>query len=228
LAGTAGTAAAKGKPPAPHPVHRPAPHPVHMVPRHLAFPKVTHHPRPIVYRIPAQHARHTATRIAHQPVRHTAIRTVHRYPVRRVPYRFVRRPRSFGLYGYNNYYYPRRYLWRTNYNRGYGALQRRRARVIGGIVEGVQASPTGGTLLVKVHRSRYGRFRYARRNAAFGSAASLRRFHLSNGTLYEVMTMPPRGGTVLDLHKGEHVQILTHAHLANTAQMVRVSRLLRR
>jgi hypothetical protein len=169
LTAAAGTASAKGKPPAPHapahrpampkPPHLPAVHPFHLAPRHIPLPRVTHHPRPMVYHGPIRPVRLSTTRIVRQPVRHTAIRTVHRYPVRRVPFRFARRLNYYGMYGYTYSSYPRRYLWRTHYSRGYGALQRRRPRIIGGILESVQGVPGNGILVVRAFRPRSSRFR---------------------------------------------------------------------
>jgi glycosyltransferase involved in cell wall biosynthesis len=170
--------AAKGNPPAPRPAHKPpvpkppplphlpkppprlpVPHPAHAAPRHLPPPRVTHHPRPIVYHGLVHHVRRSATPIVRQPVRHAAIRTVHRYPVHRLPFRFVHRWwYNTGFYGYNYSSYRGRYWWR-NYNRGYGALQRRRPHVIGGIVESVQGGLGNGILVVKAFRPRSSRFR---------------------------------------------------------------------
>lgn len=172
LGAAAAAPVAKGHPPAPHPAFKPphlpklpppprlpVPHPPHVMPRYPIPPRVNHHPRPMVYRGTVPHVRHAATRIVRQPVRHAAIRTVHRYPVHRRPFRFVRRPHFYGVYGHPYSYYPRRNGWRPNYNRGYGALQRRGPRVIGGIVESVQGIPGNGLLLVKVFRPRSSRFR---------------------------------------------------------------------
>lgn len=197
--------------------HFPKPPPIRMAPAHFPHSKVIHHPRPIVYRGPV-HMRHLPNRFVHHPGRRMAFRTVHRYPVHRFPRRFVRRPYYYyGHRRYSYFYYPGRYRWRTNYyNRGYGLW---RPRVIGGIVQSVQGLPGGGTLMVRVPRSRYGRFRYA---GAGRGATTVRRFLLNPATLYEVMTIPPRGGTIADLHRGERVLILTHTHTANTAQKVSV------
>lgn len=200
---------------------KPRPHHVRPVPINVPRPRVSHHPRPAVHRIPVHHARNPATRIVRQPVRRTAIRTVHRYPVHRLPRRFVRRPHHFGHRRYSYSYYPGRYRWRSNhYNRGRSSGRR---GIVGGIVESVQGNLGNGTLLVKVHRSRSSRFRYARNNAAGRGATSLRRFHLNGGTLYQVMTIPPRVGTMADLRRGERVLIQTHPNTGHTAQKVVVS-----
>ncbi|HTU88537.1 MAG TPA: hypothetical protein VMF69_00430 [Gemmataceae bacterium] len=223
------------RPPAPHIVHKPphlpAPHPVHMAARHLSATKVTHHRRPAVHRHPVPNARRGAARSVRQPGRQTMVRRTHRYPVHRVQRRFVRRPyyvggRNFGVrrrYTYS--YYPGRYLWRTsNYNLGYGVGRRRGQRGIAGIVESVQGIAGNGTLVLRVVRPRSSRFRYARTNAGAGwGATSLHRFRLNNGTLYHVMTAPPRGGTIADLHKGEHVLVLTHTNTGGAAHVVQVS-----
>lgn len=215
----AGSKAPPRRPPAPHRVHRP--------PIHVPHIRVTHHPRPAVHRIAVHRVRHAPNRIVRQPVRRTAIRTIHRYPVHRVQRRFVRRPyysgRHFGVRRYTYSYYPRRYAWRTNhYNRGYG-VRRRHPRAIGGIVEAVQGNALNGMLLVKVIRSRSSRFRYARVHAGGWGATSLHRFHLNGGTSYAIMTIPPRVGTIADLHKGERVLVLTPAKSANIALRVQAS-----
>jgi hypothetical protein len=162
-----------------------------------------------------------------QPVRRALIRTVHRYPVRRVPYRFARRWYYPGFYGYGSahYHYWGRYWWRNHYYLGsYGRWHRRRHHVFGGIVESVQGNLGNGIMLVRVLRPRCSRFRWARGASVAGLAAtSLNRFVLTNGTAFEVMTNPPRLGTIADLHKGAHVLIRPHASLANTAQRVQVS-----
>lgn len=194
------------------------PNPFLRGPAHFPHTKVIHYPRPSVHRGSLPHMRLGTTRMVRQPFRGTTIRRIHRYPVHRLPHRFVRRPYHFyGHRRYSYFYYPGRYRWRTNrYNRGYGVL---RPRVVGGIVESVQGVPGGGTLMVRVPRSRYGRFRYA---GAGRGATTLRRFLVNPATLFEVMTIPPRGGTIADLRRGERVLILTHTHTANTAQKVSV------
>ncbi len=227
-------AASKGRPPAPPKPHipkppsPPKPHipkspPIRMASNHVQRSRVIHHPRPVVYRGPV-HVRRFPNRIVHHPGRRAAFRTIHRYPVHRFPRRFVRRP--YYYYGYRRYsyfYYPGRYRWRTSYyNRGYGLW---RPRVVGGIVQSVQGIPGGGALVVRVPRSRYSRFRYV---GGGRGATTLRRFLLNPATLYEVMTIPPRGGSIADLRRGERVLILTHAHTANTAQKVSVVSLPRR
>jgi hypothetical protein len=221
--------AAKGHPPAAHQAHK--------APNHVSHTKVNHHRRPAVHRRPVQRVQRvqrSATRIVRQSVRPNVLRTVQRYPIRRVQRNFVRRPYYSGLYpGIRRYtysYYPRRYVWRTSYyNRGSGASRRRASRGIGGIVESVQGNANNGMLLVKVLRPRSSRFRYATTNAAARrGATSLHRFHLNNGTRYEVLTTPRRGGTIADLHKGEHVMIQKHTNAANTAQTVQVSPLRKR
>jgi hypothetical protein len=219
-------AAGKGRGPATHHA-RPAP-------RHVSHTKVTHYRRPAVHRHPVQRVRRSATRVVRQPVRRTTVRSVHRYPVHRVQRRFVRRPyyshRNLGVRRYTYSYYPSRYLWRrSHYNRGYGMGRRHGSRAIGGIVESVQGNPINGTVLVKTLRPRSSRFRYtaARARAGWG-ATSLHRFHVNNGTRYQVMSVPPRGGTFADLHKGERVLIRPHANSGQTAQIVHVYRQRRR
>lgn len=238
LATTAGVLAARPpappkphlpKPPPPPRIHLPKPPhppirpPIYRPPVHFPHAKVIHHPRPIVYRGPV-HMRHVRFPVVRPPVRRAAFRTIHRYPIHRFPRRFVRRPyHYFGHRRYSYFYFPGRYRWRSNrYSRGFGLW---RPRVIGGVVESVQGIPGNGTLLVKVHRRRAGRFRYA---LAGRGATTLRRFHLNLGTLYEIMTIPPRGGTIADLRRGERVLILTHTNTANTAQKVSVVSLPRR
>jgi hypothetical protein len=186
---------------------------------------VTHHARPIVHRNLAPIVHRSPNRVVVQPVRRTLIRTIHRYPVRRVPYRFVRRWYYPGFFGYGSAHYRGRYWWRNHYYLGnYGHRHRRRHHVFGGIVESVQGNLGNGILLVKVFRPRSSRFRWVNRVSTAGSAAtSLNRFLLNNGTAFEVMTNPPRLGTIADLHKGAHVLIRPHASLANTAQRVQVS-----
>lgn len=146
------------KPP-PLPRHPPTPHLVRRPAIPMSHPRVNRHPRPAVHHHAIRRMPHSPIHIARQPVRRTVVRTIHRYPVHRVPYRFARRRHYFGVYPYAYSYYPGRHRLRTNYNRGYGALQRRRARVVGGIVQSVQGNPGNGTLLVKVFRPRSGRFR---------------------------------------------------------------------
>jgi hypothetical protein len=209
--------------------HRPAARPARTAPRHLSHTKVNHYRRPAVHRHPVRSVRRSAARIVRQPVRRVVVRTIHRYPVHRVQRRFVRRPyyhgRFSGVRRYTYSYYPRRYLWRTShYNRGYGGWRRRASRGIGGIVESVLGNGFNGTLLVKVIRPRWSRFRYARTNAGAGwGATSLHRFHLNSGTRYEILTIPPRGGTIADLHKGERVLVFRNANSGNIAQIVRIS-----
>lgn len=213
---------------------RPATHHARPAPRHVSHTKVNHHRRPAVHHRPVQHVRRSATRIVRQPVRRTVVRRINRYPVHRVQRRFVRRPyysgRYFGVRRYTYSYYPTRYLWRrSHYNRGYGVGRRRGSRGIGGIVESVQGNANNGTLLVKVIRPRFSRFRYATTNAGAGwGANSLHRFHLNNGTRYEIMAVPPRGATFADLHKGERVLVLTRPNSARNAQMVQMYRQRRR
>lgn len=210
----------------------PATHQTHKAPRHVSHTKVTHHRRPAVHRRPVQHARRRTTPNARGPVKRTVVRTVHRYPVHRVQRRFVVRPYSFGPHArrhhhhrrYTYFYYPGRYVWRTShYNRGYGVSRRRPSRGVAGIVESVQGNAGNGTLLVKVLRPRHSRFHYAAaRKTAGRGATSQHRFHLNNGTRYQIMTAPPKRGSIADLHKGERVLILRHAKAANTAQKVEV------
>lgn len=235
-------AAGKGRPPAPPKPHLPklppppklppvrfppAVRPIYKAPRPISPTKVNVYRRPAVHHYPVQRVRFSGPRMVRQPVRRAAFRTVHRYPVRRLPRRFVHRPyyyyRGYGRYSYS--YYPRRHVWRTGiYGGGYGIARRRTARLIGGIVESVQGNPLGGTLVVRAPRSRSSRFRYAPINVAAGRrATSLHRFQLTAGTLYEVMTMPPRGGTIADLHRGERVLVLTQANSGRTAQVVKVA-----
>ena len=209
---------------------RPAAHHARKAPSHVSHSKVNHHRRPAVRRHPVRRMRPSAARAVRRPATRTMVRTVHRYPVHRVQRRYVRRPYysgfSSGRRRYTYFYYPRRYVWRTNYyNRGYGASRRRStARSVAGVVESVQGNANNGILVVKALRPRSSRFRYATTNAAVRrGATSLHRFQINNGTRYEVMTTPRRGGSIADLQKGRHVMILTHANTAHTAQRVHVS-----
>lgn len=205
-------------------------HPAHharKAARHVSHTKVTRHRRPSVRR-QAQRFRHRATRSVHQTARRNVRRTVHRYPVHRVHRRYVRRPYYFGRHWrhhrYTYFYYPGRYLWRrSHYNRGYVIWHRHGPRGIGGVVESVQGNANAATLLVKVVRPRSSRFRYAGTNRGVGwGTTSLRRFHLNNGTRYEIMTTPPTGGTFASLRKGERVLVLPQGNSGNTAKIVEV------
>jgi hypothetical protein len=206
-------------------------HPVHQArkaPRHVSHTKVNRHRRPAVRIRPVQRVRNRVARGIRQPVRRNVVRTVHRYPVHRVHGRYVVRPYYFGRHPrhrrYTYSYYPGRYLWRrSHYNRGYGVSRRHGFRGIGGIVESVQGNANNGTLLVKVLRPRSSRFRYTAAKAGAGRRpTSLHRFHLNNGTRYEIMTTPPQGGSFASLHKGERVLILPQGNSANTAKIVEV------
>jgi hypothetical protein len=209
--------------------HRAATRHTHKATRHTSHTKPTRYRRPAVHRRPVQGVRHRVTRIVRRPVKRTVVRTVRRYPVHRV-YRYaVRRPYYFGRHArhhrrYTYIYYPGRYNWRTNYyNRVAGIRRRHASRGIRGIVEGVQGNAGNGTVLLKVLRQRSSRFRYGTTNAGAGrGAASVRRFHVNNGTRFEILTAPPKAGTFAALHKGEHVLILTHGQQANTAQKIEV------
>jgi hypothetical protein len=209
--------------------HRAALHHARKAPRQVSRSKVIHHRRPAVHRRSVQSVRRATTRIVRQPVRRAVVRTVNRYPVRRVQRSFLSRPNIHVRHSrhqrYTYFYYPGQYQWRSNhYNRRLGAGRRHGARGIRGIVESVQGNPANGTLLVKAIRPRTSRFRFttARAGAARGGT-SLHRFLLDTGTRYEVLTAPPRGGSITDLHKGEHVMIVKRAKAANAAQTVQVS-----
>lgn len=219
---------------------RPAAHKAGKKPPHVSRTKVTHHRRPAVHHRSTQHARRRTTPNARRPVQHRTTpnarrkvaRTTHRYPTHRMQRRVVVRSNSVGPQArrrhhhrrYTYLYYPGRYAWRTSYyNRGYGVSRRRHSRGVRGIVEAVQGNGVNGTVVLKVRRPRHSRFHYtARRNAIGRGATSQHRFHLNQGTRYEVMTAPRRRGSIADLHKGEHVLILRHAKSANTAQKVEV------
>jgi hypothetical protein len=210
------------------PAHRPPARHAGKAPRHTSHTKTNRYRRPAVHRHPAPQPRRRVTRTVRRPATRTVVRTVRRYPVHRVTRRYVRRPyyyqRRHRRYTYT--YYPGRYYWRTSYyNRGYGRSRRHVSRGIRGIVEGVQGNPANGTVLVKVFRPRFSRFRYGttfvNANAA-RRTSPLHRFHVNQATRYEILSTPPRAGTFASLHKGEHVLILRQGNQSNTAQMVEV------
>lgn len=209
--------------------HKTAPRHAGKAPRQVSHSKVSHHRRPAVHRRPAQRVRRSTPRVIRQPVRRTVVRTVNRYPVHRIQRRFLSRPNTHVRHSrnrrYTYFYYPGRYQWRTNhYNRRSGISRRHSSRGVRGIVEQVQGNPANGTVLVKVLRPRSSRFRFTTARAgAARRGTSLHRFHLDSGTRYEVLTAPPRGGSIADLHKGEHVLVLKRARTANAAQKIQVS-----
>lgn len=208
---------------------RTATHHARTAPRHTSRSKTTHYRRPAVHRRTVKRVQHRTTRIVRRPVKRTVVRTVRRYPVHRVHRSIVRRPYSVGRHSrhhrrYTYNYYPGRYNWRTSYyNRVRRGSRRHVSRGIRGIVEGVQGNAGNGMVLVKVHRPRSSRFRYRTTNAGAGRGSSaVHRFHVNNGTRYEMLSAPPKGTTFAALHKGEHVLILRHGKQANTAQKVEV------
>jgi hypothetical protein len=247
-------AAGKGRPPAHHPApkapsrvshtmaaakgHRSAPRHAGKAPRQVSHSKVSSHRRPAVHRRPAQAARRSNTSIKRQSVRRNnqqsvrrnAIRTMHRYPVHRVQRRALVRMNSPTRFSrqrrYTYSYYPGRYVWRSNYyGRGLGSSRRGATRGIRGVVESVQGNAVNGTLLVKAARPRSSRFRFA---SVARRGTSMHRFALNNATRYEVLAVPRRGGTIADLHKGEHVMVLTHPRAAHQAQKIQLSPLRKR
>lgn len=216
--------------------HRSANHQTHKAPRHVSQSKVKHHARPAVNRRPAKRVQQRTKPNVRRTVSRTKVRSVQRYPVNRVRRQLVFVPssvngRSRHHHHHRRYsfsYYPGRYAWRSSaYNRGSGGSRRHASRGIRGVVESVQGNANNGTLVVRTIRPRSSRFQNAA-NRKGGRATSLRRVHLNNGTNYQILSNPAKGGTMADLHKGAHVLILTHTKPANTAQKVEVSPLRKR
>jgi hypothetical protein len=208
---------------------KPPEHHARKPPHHASHTKTNRYRRPAVHRRPAPRVNRRVARTVRRPVNRTVVRTVHRYPVRRVSYRYVRRPYVWGgirryhrRYTYN--YYPGRYRWRSSlYNRGYGLGRRNSSRGVRGIVEGVQGNESNGTILLKTFLSSSSRFRSGTTVSGPRAAAgtnSIHRFHVNNGTVYEVLSSPRKAGTFASLHKGEQVLILTRRNQASTAQKV--------
>jgi hypothetical protein len=126
---------------------------------------------------------------------------------------------------YYGRYRRRSYVRSGRFGSGTGSAGSRVAmspRGARGIVEGVQGTPTNGTLLVRMIAPSTNRFRYG---ATASRSGTLRRYQLNGTTRYQQITPAGTQGPALgfsNIQRGERVIVLTGGNSGTAAQKVEI------